>query len=76
MDIPEKKQHKKKSVAITEKKWNQYVRQIIYINQGHFPTKVTLVIDFTYEPVIQCDVPVVENTFVCRWLQLNDKNGK
>ena len=24
--------------------------------------------DFTDEPVIQCDVPVIENTFVCRWL--------
>ena len=36
-----------KSVSITEKKGKKYVRQIIYINQGHLPTKVTPVIDFT-----------------------------
>ena len=40
------------------------VRQIIYTNQGHLPTKITPVIDFTDEPVIQCDVAVEENTFV------------
>ena len=55
-----------KSVAITEKKGKQYVRQISYINHGHLFTKVTPVIDFTDEPVIQCDVPIVENTFVFR----------
>ena len=27
------------------------------------PTKVTPVIDFRYEPVIQCDISVVENIF-------------
>ena len=48
----------------------------MYINQGHLPQKVTPVIDFTDEPVIHCGVPVVENTFVCRWLQINDKNDK
>ena len=53
-----------KSVVITDKKGKQYVRQIIYPS-----TKVTPVIDFTYESV-------VENTFVCRWLQINDKNDK
>lgn len=30
----------------------------------HLPTKVTPLIDFTDEPVIRCDVPVVESTFV------------
>ena len=55
-----------KSVVITEKKGKQYVRQIIYINQGYLPTKVTPVIDFTDEPIIQCEVTVVENTFVFR----------
>ena len=55
-----------KSVAITKKKGKQYVTQIIYINQGGLPTKVTLVIDFTNETIIQCEVPVVENNFVFR----------
>ena len=55
-----------KSVAITEEKGKQYVRQIIYINQGHLPAKVTPAIDFTDEPIIQYEVPVVENTFVFR----------
>ena len=50
---------------ITEKKENNvYVRQIIYTNQGHLSTKVTPVNGFTNEPVIQCNVPVVENNFV------------
>ena len=49
---------------MTEKIGKQHVRQIIYINQGHLPTKVTSVNDFTDEPVIQCDVPVVKNYFV------------
>ena len=54
------------SVVITEEKGKQYVRQIIYIyiNQGHLPTKVTPIIDFKDEPIIQCEVPVIENTFV------------
>ena len=55
-----------KSVAITKKKGKQYVTQIIYINQGGLPTKVTLFIDFTNETIIQCEVPVVENNFVFR----------
>ena len=55
-----------KSVAITEEKGKQYVRQIIYINQGHLPSEVTPAIDFTDEPIIQYEVPVVENTFVFR----------
>ena len=55
-----------KSVVITEKKETQYVRQIIYINEGHYPTKVTPVINFTVEPIIQCEVTVVENTFAFR----------
>ena len=53
-----------KSLVIAEKKEKQYVRQIICTNQGHLPTKVTPVIYFTHEPVIQWDVPVAENTFV------------
>ena len=42
------------SVAVTEKNGRQYVR---HTNQGHLPTKVTLVIDLT-------DEPVIENNFV------------
>ena len=42
----------------------KYVRQIIYTNQGHSPTKVTLDINFADKPVVQYDVPVVENIFV------------
>ena len=54
-----------KNIVITEKKENNvYVRQIIYTNQGHLSTKVTPVNGFTNEPVIQCNVPVVENNFV------------
>ena len=53
-----------------------YIRQIIYINQGHLAAKVTPAIDFTDEPVIQCEVPVVENTSAIRSLQKNDKNDK
>ena len=52
-----------KSVAIIEKKGKQYVRQIIYINQGHLSTKVTPAIDYKDESVIQSEVLVVENTF-------------
>ena len=48
-------------VAITEK--NICQTNHMYINKGYFPTKVTSIIDFT-ESVIQCDAPVVENTFV------------
>ena len=50
-------------VAVTEKKGKRYARHIIYIYIPGVP-KVTPVIDFTDEPVIQSDVPVVENTFV------------
>lgn len=43
------------------RKKKQYVRQMIHINQGrHLPANIIPVID---EPVIQCDVSVVENTF-------------
>ena len=35
-----------------------------HIYQPGASTKVTLDIDFTDEPVVQYDVPVVENTFV------------
>ena len=47
-----------KSVAVTEKKGKHYARHIIYTYQ-HLP-----IINFKDEPVIRCDVPVVENTFV------------
>ena len=50
-----------KSVAVTERNERNYVR---HTNQGHLPTKVTPVIGLTDEPVIQCDVPVIENNFV------------
>ena len=43
-----------KSVAITEKNGKQCIRQIIYINHEHLPTKFTPVFDFTNEPIIQC----------------------
>ena len=33
-----------KRAAITEKKRKQYVRQIIYINQGNLPTKLPLLL--------------------------------
>ena len=50
-----------KNVAVTEKNGRQYVR---HTNQGHLSTNVTPVIDLTDEPVIQYDVPVIENSFV------------
>ena len=50
-----------KSVAF---KGKHSVRHTAYTNQGHLLTKVILVIDFTDEPVIWSNVPVVENTFV------------
>ena len=49
-----------KGVTVTDKK-TKYVR---HTNQGHLSTKVTPAADFTDEPVIRCDVPVVENNFV------------
>ena len=52
------------NLVITEKKEKQYVRQIIYINQLHLPTKFTPDIDFIEEPVVQRAVPVLKNTFV------------
>ena len=47
----------KKRENIMSEKW-------IHTTQGHSPTKVTPVIDFTDKPDIKYDVPVVENTFV------------
>ena len=44
-------------------KGKQSVRHTTYTNQGHLPTEVIFVIDFTDEPVIWSNVPVVENTF-------------
>ena len=41
-----------------------YVIQIIHTNHGHLPTKGRPDIDFSDAPVVQYDVPVVENTFV------------
>ena len=57
-------------------KGKQYIRKIIYINQVHVPTKVTPAIDFTDEPVIQYNVPVVENIFEDDYMLINDKNNK
>ena len=37
----------KNDVLIIEKKGKQYVRKIIYTNQGYLPTKVDPVINFT-----------------------------
>ena len=53
-----------KSVTGTEKIGKQYVRHIIYTNQGHLHTKFISIIDFTDEPAIRCDVSDVENAFV------------
>ena len=52
-----------KDVAITERKEKQYIRQIMYTNQEHLPTKVAPDLDFSDEPIVQYDVPVIENTF-------------
>ena len=35
-----------------------------HTTQEHLPTKVTPVIDLKNEPVIQCDLPVIENNIV------------
>ena len=35
---------------------------------GVFPDKITPEIDFTDEAVVQCDVPVITNTFWCEQL--------
>ena len=47
-----------------EKTENNMSEKWIHTNQGHLPTKVTHVIDFTDKPDIKYDVPDVENTFV------------
>ena len=52
------------SVAINEKKENNMSDQSYIPPRGHLPTKVNLAVDFTNEPIIQYDVPVVENTYV------------
>ena len=57
------------NVVITEKNEKQYVRQITQLGipgtQGTFSDKITPDIEsFTDEPVVQCDVQVVKNTFV------------
>ena len=41
---------------------------------GHLHTKVTHNIDSTDEPVVQ-HVPVATK-YICRWLQINNKNDK
>ena len=56
-----------KDVAISERKEKQYIRQIMYTNQEHLPTKVTPDLDFSDEPIVQYDVPVIENTFADDW---------
>ena len=57
------------------KNGKQYVGQIIYTTQGHLFTKVTPVIDFAEKPVIQCEVPVVENTCVNDWKYMTKKTN-
>ena len=49
--------------------------KINYTNQRHLRTKVTPDTDFTDEPVVQYDIPVVGNTFVGDCKE-NDKNDK
>ena len=34
------------------------------MSEGNLQIKVTPFIDFTDEPVIQCDIPIGQNTFV------------
>lgn len=53
-----------KNVVFTEKKEEQYLKQIINTNQGHLPAKFTPVIEYTHETVIHCDVPVKEKKFI------------
>ena len=70
-----------KPVCLKIKKWHQRmiteeilktICQQSYTYQKR-PTKVTPVIDFRCEPVIQCDISVIENIFVDYW-QIIDKN--
>ena len=53
----ENKEATSKNVAMCQK--------IIYTNQRHLTKTVTPVIEFTDQPVIECDVPVVKKCF-CR----------
>ena len=53
-----------KNVAFTDKKEEQYFKQIINTNQGHLPAKVVPAIEYTHETVIHWDVPVKEKTFI------------
>ena len=39
----------------------------MYTNQEHLLTKVTPDLDFSDEPIVQYDVPVIENTFADDW---------
>ena len=60
-----------KSVAITEKKIGKpYIIQIISINHGLCLQKLPLLLTLQ---VNQSFNGSLENIFVCRWLQINDK---
>ena len=61
-----------KCVVITEKKGKTICLTNHMYQAGAFMLKFTPDIDFTNERVVQCDVPVVKNTFAddC----INDKN--
>ena len=54
----------KKSKTEKNGEKRETICQTYQTNQVHLPKKVTPVIDLTDKPVIQCDVPVIENTFV------------
>ena len=62
-------------IAITEKHEKLLDNTGIPKPQGAISDKVTPDIDaFSDEPVVQCDVQVVENNF--RWFQINDTDDK
>ena len=59
--------------SLRQKKKN--ILKNIYTDEGHLPTKVTPVIDFTDERVVQYHVSVVKNTFDMLMIAI-DKNNK
>ena len=57
----------------------QKEKNILLLDKSYTSTRgiyLEKFIDFKDEAIIQCEVPVIENTFVSRWLQINDKNNK
>ena len=63
------------------KKEKQYVRQMICISTrwdrgvSIYLQTLPLIIGLTDEPVVQFDVLAIK-TYICRCLQINDKNDK